>query len=33
MADGKKAHVINCTPGWTGVVVGAIAHAQTSCGT
>jgi hypothetical protein len=33
MADGRKAHVINCTPGWTGGVVGAIAQAQTSWGT
>jgi hypothetical protein len=33
MADGRKAHIINCTPGWTGGVVGAVAQAQTSWGT
>ena len=29
---GQKGHVINCTPGWTGGVVGAVANAQTSWG-
>ena len=33
MADGQKAHIINCTPGWTGGIVGAVAQAQTSWGT
>src|SRR5512145_999187 len=33
MADGQKGHVINCTPGWTGGIVGAVAQAQTSWGT
>jgi hypothetical protein len=33
MADGQKAHIINCTPGWTGGIVGAVASAQTSWGT
>jgi hypothetical protein len=33
MADGQKAEIINCTPGWTGGLVGAIAQAQTSWGT
>jgi len=28
--DGKKGHVINCTPGWTGGIVGSIANASTS---
>lgn len=29
---GQKGHVINCTPGWTGGIVGAVANAQTSWG-
>jgi hypothetical protein len=33
MADGRKGHVINCTPGWTGGIVGAVANASTSWGT
>lgn len=32
-ASGQKGHVISCTPGWNGGIVGAIAHAQTSWGT
>ncbi len=31
-ADGQKGHVINCTPGWTGGLVGAVANASTSWG-
>jgi hypothetical protein len=33
MADGTKGHVISCTPGWTGGIVGSIANASTSWGT
>jgi hypothetical protein len=29
---GQKGHVINCTPGWTGRIVGAVANASTSWG-
>jgi hypothetical protein len=29
---GQKGHVINCTPGWTGGIVGAVASANTSWG-
>ena len=32
-ADGSKGHVINCTPGWTGGIVGSIANANTNWGT
>ncbi len=32
-ADGSKGHVISCTPGWTGGIVGAIANANTNWGT
>ena len=32
-ADGRKGHVINCTPSWTHGLVGNIANAQTSWGT
>jgi hypothetical protein len=31
-ADGQQGHVINCTPGWTGGIVGAVANASTSWG-
>jgi len=31
-ADGQQGHVISCTPGWTGGLVGAIANASTSWG-
>jgi hypothetical protein len=29
---GQKGHMISCTPGWTGGVVGAVANASTSWG-
>jgi hypothetical protein len=32
-ASGQKGHVISCTPGWTGGLVGSIANAATSWGT
>jgi hypothetical protein len=32
LADGQQGHVISCTPGWTGGVVGAMANASTSWG-
>jgi hypothetical protein len=28
-ADGSQGHVISCTPGWTGGIVGAVANAST----
>ncbi len=31
-ADGQEGHVISCTPGWTGGIVGAVANAATSWG-
>jgi hypothetical protein len=31
-ADGQQGHVISCTPGWTGGIVGAVANASTSWG-
>src|SRR5262245_24680966 len=31
--DGKKGHVINCTPGWAGGIVGRVARANTSWAT
>lgn len=31
-ADGQQGHVITCTPGWTGGIVGAVANASTSWG-
>jgi len=31
-ADGSQGHVISCTPGWTGGIVGAVANASTSWG-
>ena len=32
-AEGQKGHVISCTPGWTGGIVGSIANASTNWGT
>lgn len=32
-ADGTKGHVISCTAGWSGGVVGAIATSSTNWGT
>ena len=32
-ASGQKGHVISCTPGWTGGLVGSIANASTNWGT
>jgi hypothetical protein len=32
-ADGQLGHVINCTPAWTGGIVGQVASASTSWGT
>ena len=29
-ADGQQGHVITCTPGWTGGIIGAVANASTS---
>ena len=29
-ADGQQGHVVTCTPGWTGGLVGAVANASTS---
>jgi hypothetical protein len=31
-ADGQVGHVISCTPGWTGGLIGAVANASTSWG-
>jgi hypothetical protein len=31
-ADGGQGHVISCTPGWTGGLIGAVANASTSWG-
>ena len=31
-ADGQQGHVITCTPGWTGGIIGAVANASTSWG-
>ena len=30
LPTGQKGHVVSCTPGWTGGVVGAVANASTS---
>ena len=32
-ADGSQGHVINCTPAWTGGIVGQVAASSTSWGT
>jgi hypothetical protein len=31
-ASGQVGHVIQCTPGWTGGLIGAVANASTSWG-
>jgi hypothetical protein len=31
-ADGQQGHVVTCTPGWTGGIIGAVANASTSWG-